>query len=494
MPTDVGILTVLPDCELPAVLRAFKVPRNSKPERIGAVRYWKVDLPTSSEHPRGTLRLVITAIGEAGNADASAATTALLKDHRPSLVCLVGIAAGVQQEISRGDVVLARGILGYEMEKLRPGKREGKPQHKEPPFPIRNDLAHFFGRIPATQLSKRIKQHARRIDPENLPPADMTPERYKVKWPYVIASGEKIFGDGTLEQLSDQYHDSRIIAGEMEGIGFAVAAEREGCAWAVIRGISDHGDPKSKDGRYKDRFHHLASISAAEVTRLFLELGYSGPLAPDHPVDVIDLFRDSPPIRVKRVLITAHDKYGLEPLIEHFNANRVEIVATPNTAKHLRALGCKPSITFEFTRCRQLSFVRGTLHPYILGAIAADPRDVDQLNELSSVGVGKIDLVIVNTKDPHVPEDASSPQLLGLLSDVQIGGPSLLRWTIKQWRTCAAVVDPSDYQRLLHDLQENNNEVSATMRSHLLSRALQRLADRDQETAKLLNALWPTRL
>ena len=107
---------------------------------------------------------------------------------------------------------------------------------------------------------------------KSMPVKKLLPKEHKVEL-VTIASGEKIFGDGSLVDLKTKYGDDLIKAGEQEGIGFAVAAIREGVKWTVIRGISDYGDPLSKDDRYKDRFHYYASISAASYTYLFLKDG-----------------------------------------------------------------------------------------------------------------------------------------------------------------------------------------------------------------------------
>jgi phosphoribosylaminoimidazolecarboxamide formyltransferase/IMP cyclohydrolase len=258
-----------------------------------------------------------------------------------------------------------------------------------------------------------------------------------------------------------------------------------------VRGISDYGDPSSKDGRYKDKFHILASIAAAEVAKLFLEMGYTASIAGGRGSAVAETFQDTPPLKVKTVLMTMYSKEGILPLLDYFKSEGIGVIATPNTSKYLKSTGYDCTLTHEFTQSKPISFIRGTLHPYILAAIAANRLDHAQVEELKKVGINKIDLVFVNTLDPLVTDDATTAELLEQLANIQTGGPSLLRWAIKQWRTCTAVVNPADYPLLLRDLKENHNVISPIVRARLLSRALQYLADKDSQTARLLNGLWP---
>ena len=302
MQIDVGIICVLTDCELPAVLRAFGIPLDDiANETVDGTRYWFANV--DSRVKRSTLRVVITAIGESGNPTASAATTSLIERYHPALVCLVGIAAGVQAQVALGDIVIASSVLGYEKEKLLPGYDDDlRPAHKEPLFATRADLQHFTGRFPHDRLKAEVESQLATLQASALPARHVIPTQVQV-FSKTIASGEKIFGDGSLATLANIYHDKRIVAGEMEGIGFALAAERKHCAWLVIRGISDFGDPQSKDGRLKDRFHNYASIVAAVAVRLFLELQYTGP--PSHAATVFKRTGAHAGVLVTAVLLIA---------------------------------------------------------------------------------------------------------------------------------------------------------------------------------------------
>jgi hypothetical protein len=205
----------------------------------------------------------------------------------------------------------------------------------------------------------------------------------------------------------------------------------------------------------------------------------------------LDVLASAPPLQVRSVLITAHDKTNLVKLLRYFKDRGIIILATPNTATYVRQEGYECITTFQYTSCTQLLSHRGSLHPHILASIAAVSTDRAHMQALKQNGLRSIDLVVANTYDPVVDSLATARELMDQLSNVQIGGAGLIRWTLKNWRSAAAVVDPEDYMRLIDDLRANNDTVSTPMRLALMRRAMGYVKDRDHQTGRLFNALWP---
>ena len=95
-----------------------------------------------------------------------------------------------------------------------------------------------------------------------------------------------------------------------------------------------------------------------------------------------------------------------------------------------------------------------TLHPAIHGGILARRDREDDLAGLRGLGIGLVDLVVVNlypfaaaAANPHTPFDA-------LVEEIDIGGPSLVRAAAKNFRDVLVTVDPADYPRVLAALDE----------------------------------------
>jgi len=270
---NIGIITALPDVELPAILKVFNIDPNKKEDTIlENYRYWFSSI--SSLKAQKDFTVVITSIGTSGNINSNAATNALIQNFNPDLLLFVGIAAGLEKKVNLGDVVVSEKVISYETGRLTPEGVEQRPQFEHPPHHILQDIRFFTQQISSSLWIDIFNNLQATLSSDQSPPdtTNLRPQMHLGS----IASGEKLFADGSLSEIRKKY-DEKIYAGEMEGIGFSMASEKERIPWIVIRGISDFGNPLTKDSRLKDRYHHLAANSAASWVKLFLEKAYSGP-------------------------------------------------------------------------------------------------------------------------------------------------------------------------------------------------------------------------
>jgi phosphoribosylaminoimidazolecarboxamide formyltransferase/IMP cyclohydrolase len=100
-----------------------------------------------------------------------------------------------------------------------------------------------------------------------------------------------------------------------------------------------------------------------------------------------------------------------------------------------------------------------TLHPVVHGGLLAR-RDVEEhMTALADQGIDTIDLVAVNLYPfretagrPNVSPDA-------VIEQIDIGGPSMLRSAAKNFSSVFAIVDPSDYDRVLAALKAADDDI-----------------------------------
>jgi hypothetical protein len=90
-----------------------------------------------------------------------------------------------------------------------------------------------------------------------------------------------------------------------------------------------------------------------------------------------------------------------------------------------------------------------TLHPALHGGILARRDRPDDLAALDRLGVGLVDVVIVNLYPFAAAAANPSTTFDALVEEIDIGGPSLVRAAAKNFRHVLVVVDPADYGRLL---------------------------------------------
>jgi nucleoside phosphorylase len=269
---DVVIITAIPDIELLTMLRAFNVDPKRENELSDGGRYWFSNL--SSNKMKKNLKVVITCIGSPGNLTSSSVTTRFIQNFHPKLLILSGIAAGIKQKLNLLDIVVSDKVIGYESGRLTPAGLRPRHNVECPPYQIQQDIRFFNNNINNAEFLDFFNRLQSKLTAEQRPHG-VTKFNPKV-FVGTIVSGEKLIADGSLQKLRSKY-DEKILAGEMEGIGFATAAKmNESTPWIIIRGISDFGDPRSKDGKYKDEYHFSAANSAASYVKYFLEYCYSG--------------------------------------------------------------------------------------------------------------------------------------------------------------------------------------------------------------------------
>ncbi len=269
---DIGIITALPDIELPAVLKTFDLdPKRHEDESIENHRYWFSSI--QSLKTQKNLKIVITSIGTSGNIASASATKTLIRNYNPNLLVLVGIAAGLKNKVNLLDVVISENVVGYEYERLTPEGKEQRPKFEHPPHHILQDIRFFEQQVDTVYWNNLFKTLQASLDSKQLPLESISSIPKALLG--TVASGEKLLADGSLADIQKKY-DEKIRAGEMEGIGFSIVSEQDRIPWIVIRGISDFGDPSTKDGRLKDQYHFSAANSASSWLRIFLESAYSG--------------------------------------------------------------------------------------------------------------------------------------------------------------------------------------------------------------------------
>lgn len=253
------VLTALP-VELDAAREAFGGNLASPRSTPAQTSYW----PFKSEC--GTV-VAIACFGNSGNLDAAASTTELLDHLSPSLVVMVGIAAGIRDKCRLGEVVISERVVAYEGAALTTGPDGSqvlpRPEQYRPPHGVLQAISAYVSDV--RSVSSRLARAARAVGLV-LPPDS---EFGAVTSEFVprlatLAAGEKLLRDPDKFRAFRSLH-GKVEVAEMEAAGVANACQRRGVPYVIIRGISDFGDDK-KD----DRFHRIAAAAASIVAADFI--------------------------------------------------------------------------------------------------------------------------------------------------------------------------------------------------------------------------------
>ncbi|HEY3068630.1 MAG TPA: bifunctional phosphoribosylaminoimidazolecarboxamide formyltransferase/IMP cyclohydrolase [Methylomirabilota bacterium] len=192
-------------------------------------------------------------------------------------------------------------------------------------------------------------------------------------------------------------------------------------------------------------------------------------------------------MKVRRALISVHDKTGVVEFARALAGLDVEIVSTGGTAKLLRESGVPVRDVADVTGFPEMLDGRvKTLHPAVHGGILAR-RDVPaHMAALEKHGIGGIDLVAVALYPFEATVARPGVTRAEAIEQIDVGGPTMIRAAAKNADAVAVVTDPSQYAAVVAELRANGGALSASTRARLAQEAFRRTARYDAAIARYL--------
>lgn len=188
----------------------------------------------------------------------------------------------------------------------------------------------------------------------------------------------------------------------------------------------------------------------------------------------------------RRVLISVSDKTDLVPFAARLVACGFDIISTGGTAKTLRDSGIPVLEVSQVTGFPEIFDGRvKTLHPKIHGGLLARRDDSSHRQQARENQIEMIDLVVVNLYPFRETVERTAVALGEAIENIDIGGPAIIRAAAKNFQFVTVVVDPSDYNWVIAEL-ERENEVKWDQRLHLARKAFAQTADYDAHVASYL--------
>ena len=181
---------------------------------------------------------------------------------------------------------------------------------------------------------------------------------------------------------------------------------------------------------------------------------------------------------IERALISVYDKEGIVPFAQYLCRSGTIVISSGGTYKHLVENGVGAVKVEDITEFPEMLEGRvKTMHPRIHGGILAKRGNEAHMKAIEELGIGTIDLVVVNlypfekvAADPNASADM-------VLENIDIGGPSLLRAAAKNFQDVLVVTDPADYQRVMDVLATEG--VPMQLRTELARKAFEQTAAYD---------------
>ena len=161
----------------------------------------------------------------------------------------------------------------------------------------------------------------------------------------------------------------------------------------------------------------------------------------------IDLLRADGSIEFpRRALLSVSDKTGLVELGRSLVARGFELVSTGGTARALREAGLPVTDVAAVTGSPEMLDGRiKTLHPRVHAGLLADRRLADHREQLIAAGIAPFELVVVNLYPFAAALERPGISVDGLIEEIDIGGPSMVRAAAKNHASVAIVTSPARY-------------------------------------------------
>jgi phosphoribosylaminoimidazolecarboxamide formyltransferase/IMP cyclohydrolase len=195
--------------------------------------------------------------------------------------------------------------------------------------------------------------------------------------------------------------------------------------------------------------------------------------------------------KMERALISLTDKSGIENFAADLEKLGIEILSTGGTAKKLRESGVRVMDVSDFTGFPEMLDGRvKTLHPKVHGGILAQKSNPDHLEQMKKHGLKPIDLVAVNLYAFEKTVAKADCTLADAIENIDIGGPTMLRSSAKNFQDVTVIVDPADYPQVLAEVRKHGNTTLAT-RFHLAVKVFQLTSTYDTAIFKWLSTIDP---
>lgn len=198
----------------------------------------------------------------------------------------------------------------------------------------------------------------------------------------------------------------------------------------------------------------------------------------------------SEPVKVSRALLSVSDKSGIVEFASKLRGLNVELLSTGGTYRLLQESGLEVTEVSDYTGFPEMMDGRvKTLHPKVHGGILARRGQDDSV--MAEHGIDAIDMVVVNLYPFEATVAKPDCTLEDAVENIDIGGPTMVRAAAKNHRYVNIVVNASDYDAIIEEMQANSGATSLETRFNLAIKAYEHTAAYDGAIANHFGRLVP---
>ncbi len=196
------------------------------------------------------------------------------------------------------------------------------------------------------------------------------------------------------------------------------------------------------------------------------------------------------PRPIKRALLSVSDKSGIVEFARTLADKGVDLLSTGGTAKLLADNGIAVTEVSDYTGHPEIMDGRvKTLHPKVHGGILAR-RGTDEA-VMGENNISAIDMVVVNLYPFANAVSDENCTLENAIENIDIGGPTMVRAAAKNHKDVTIVVNASDYDRVLAEMNANDDSLTYQTRFDLAIAAYEHTASYDGMIANYFGKMLP---
>ena len=201
-------------------------------------------------------------------------------------------------------------------------------------------------------------------------------------------------------------------------------------------------------------------------------------------------------IKIRNVLMSVSDKTGLDEFVPALvkACPGVRIYSTGGTyAKIKELLGDEADKTLvavsDYTGQPEMQggLVKTLDFKIYLGLLSETYNEAHQ-GDLKRLGANPIDMVVVNLYPfrETVAKDGVTPEMAR--TNIDIGGPCMIRASAKNYLRVASVTDPLDYGNIVNELADHEGTLGFDTRFKLMKKAFAHTAEYDSAIANFFTS------
>jgi phosphoribosylaminoimidazolecarboxamide formyltransferase / IMP cyclohydrolase len=190
-------------------------------------------------------------------------------------------------------------------------------------------------------------------------------------------------------------------------------------------------------------------------------------------------------------ILSVTDKTGIVSFAKGLVELGFTVLSTGGTARALKEASVPYTYISDFTGQEEILGGRvKTLHPKVHAGILSRRNNQEDIREMEAGGFSNIDVVAVNLY-PFIQVrkekgDSLTPE--EMVEYIDIGGPTMLRASAKNYHSVYSVIDPEDYSAVLASLRQSQDDADAlAFRSSLAAKVFVHISAYDLAITEYLS-------